>query len=399
MLMKKYDFLIIGCGIIGLTMAFAIKKRCAKARILIIDKETTQAQHASSRNSGVLHAGFYYTADSLKAKFTVVGNRAMKSFVKSRGLAINECGKLVIAQNEEELARLDELYKRGQRNGSDVRLIDAREASGLSPNVKIYKRALYSPDTATVSPQEVCGALKEDLLKEDVLFSFNTEYLGHQDNIVETNQGDFQADKIINCAGLYADTVAKSFGFGLKYTMIPFKGLYLKYTKNQTDINTNVYPVPDLKYPFLGVHYTKTVTGDIKIGPTAIPAFWRENYDFKKNFSLRELGEILTLEARLYFTNAFNFRLLAHEEMRKYNKSYLVSLACAMVYSIDRQGFTDWTEPGIRAQLLDKTTFELIQDFVIEADRQSVHVLNCVSPGFTCSFPFSQYVVDQYGLV
>ena len=323
----------------------------------------------------------------------------MKAYVRSKNLAINECGKLVVAQNEHELKQLDELLARGQHNASNVRLINEAEVLEIAPNVKTFKRALYSPNTASVDPQEVCRALKEDLLQAGVTFSFNTKYLGRRGDIVKTNQGDFQATKIINCAGLYADRVAADFGFGLKYTMIPFKGLYLKYTKNTTDININVYPVPNLNNPFLGVHFTKTVTGAIKIGPTAIPAFWRENYNLHHGFSVNELAEILFFESKLYWSNAFNFRLLAHEEIHKYNRPYFVSLATAMVKSIDPKGFTEWTKPGIRAQLLDKKTLSLVQDFVIEADHRSVHVLNAVSPAFTCAFPFSQYVVDQYVLI
>ena len=396
--MKKYNFIIIGSGIIGLTIAHAIKNRKSDARILILDKEPGEARHASGRNSGVLHSGFYYTADSLKAKFTVEGARAMKAYVKARGLRINQCGKLVVAQNEHELGQLNELLRRGQRNGSNVRLIDEPEVFDIDPNVKTFKKALYSPDTATIDPKEVCSALKEDLLKIGVEFSYNTKYLGRSVNIVLTSQGDFEGGKIINCAGLYADRVAQSFGFGTKYTMVPFKGLYLKYTKNKTDVNVNIYPVPNLKNPFLGVHFTKTVTGDIKIGPTAIPAFWRENYDLKNGFSFKEMAEVLFFESKLYLTNAFNFRSLAHEEMHKYSKKYFISLALSMVKYIDPQGFTEWTEPGIRAQLLDKQTLGLSQDFVVEGDRRSVHVLNAVSPAFTCAFPFSQYVVDRYVL-
>lgn len=393
--MQKYDFIIIGSGIIGLTMAHAIKGRKPQARILILDKESSEAQHASGRNSGVLHSGFYYTTDSLKAKFTVEGNRAMKAYVKLKNLAINPCGKLVVAQNEHELDQLNELLRRGQRNGSNVRLIDESEVFDIDPNVKTFRRALYSPDTATIDPKEVCAALKEDLLKIGVEFFYNTKYLSRSLNIVQTNQGDFEGGKIINCAGLYADRVAQDFGFGAKYTMIPFKGLYLKYTKDKSDVNVNIYPVPNLKNPFLGVHFTKTVTGDIKIGPTAIPALWRENYD-SRGFSFKETAEVLFYESKLYLTNAFNFRSLAHEEMRKYNKKYFISLAASMVKYIDPKGFTEYTRPGIRAQLLDKQTLNLVQDFVVEGDRQSVHVLNAVSPAFTCAFPFSQYVVDRY---
>jgi len=394
--MNKYNFIIIGSGIIGLAMARAIKERQRDARILVLDKEPAEAQHASGRNSGVLHAGFYYTADSLKAKFCVEGNRAMKAYVNSKGLAINSCGKIVVAQDEYELGQLEELFRRGKKNGSNVRMIEEAEVFDLEPNAKTLKRALYSPDTASIDPKEVCAAIKEDLLKSGVEFAFNTKYLGHCVNIVKTTQGDFEADKIINCAGLYADRVAQDFGFGSKYTMVPFKGLYLKYTKNKTDININIYPVPNLKNPFLGVHYTKTVSGDIKIGPTAIPALWRENYDAKNGFSFNEMTEVLFFESKLYLSNAFNFRLLAHEEMHKYSKKYFISLALSMVKYIDPKGFTEYTRPGIRAQLLDKKTLSLVQDFVVEGDHKSIHVLNAVSPAFTCAFPFSQYVVDKY---
>ena len=394
--MQKFDIIIIGSGIIGLTMAHAIKKRKPSANVLIFDKESAEAYHASGRNSGVLHAGFYYTADSLKAKFTVEGSRAMKAYVNSKGLSINQCGKLVVTTNEQELSQLDELFKRGQRNGSNVKLINEEEAFDIDPNAKTYKRALYSPDTASIDPKEVCAALKKDLLNLGVVFVYNAKYLGHFGNIVLTTRGNFEAVKVINCAGLYADKIAQNFGFGEKYTMIPFKGLYLKYTKNKTDITTNIYPVPNLKNPFLGVHYTLTVHGDIKIGPTAIPAFWRENYTLNDKFSLNELSEVLFYESKLYLSNAFNFRALAHEEMQKYNKEYFISLALSMVKYIDPQGFTEWTKPGIRAQLLDKKTLSLVQDFVVEGDDKSIHVLNAVSPAFTCSFPFTQYVVEKY---
>jgi L-2-hydroxyglutarate oxidase len=394
--MKKYDFVIIGSGIIGLTIAYNLKSHQYNSTILVIDKEQQEAAHASGRNSGVLHAGFYYTADSLKAKFTVDGNHEMKAFVRSRGLKMNECGKLVVAQNEYELGQLEELLRRGQKNGSNVCLIDEAKARELEPNVKTFKKALYSPDTASVDPKEVCHMLKEELARQEVEFSYETKYLGHKDQVIKTSKGEFEAGKLISCAGLYADKIAQDYGFGKKYTMIPFKGLYLKYTKNKTDVKMNIYPVPNLNNPFLGVHYTKTVHDEIKIGPTAIPALWRENYEAAENFSLPELAEVLTQESKLFLKNSFGFRKLAFEEMRKYNKDYFISLAQSMVQHIDPAGFTTWTTPGIRAQLLDKEKSALVQDFVVEADAKSVHVLNAVSPAFTCSFVFSKYVVDKY---
>lgn len=393
---SKYQYIIIGSGIMGLSIARAINEIQLDASILIIDKEPQEAAHASSRNSGVLHAGFYYSADSFKARFTVEGNRALKSFCTRKGLPVNEAGKLVVAQNEEELQKLTELEERGKRNGSNVEIIDEERARELEPNVRTFKKALYSPDTASIDPKQVCSELKNELEEMGVKFLFQTKYTGKIDGGISTNKGDFQARKIINCAGLYADKIAHDFGFGRNYTMIPFKGLYLKYTKNKTDIKMNIYPVPNLANPFLGVHFTKTVNNEIKIGPTAIPALWRENYDLSSNFKFNEFVDIAAQEARLFMTNAFGFRNLAFEEIRKYNKKYFVGLAQNMVQAIDPKGFTEYTKPGIRAQLLHKKSRRLMLDFVIEGDQHSTHILNAVSPAFTCAFPFGEYVTQNH---
>ena len=394
--MNKCQYLIIGSGIMGLTIALSIKKSHPDAKILILEKEEKEAVHASGRNSGVLHAGFYYTSDSFKAKFTVEGNTRWKQYCLQKNIPVNECGKLVVSQNSQELEKLYELEKRGRVNGSNVEIIDEQKARTIDPNVKTFQKALYSPDTASIDPVLVCRALKQDLCDLGVTFRFQTQYLQRKVNVVETSQGSFQADKIINCAGLYADKIAQDFGFGYRYTMIPFKGIYLKYTKNKTDVKINIYPVPNFKNPFLGVHFTKTVNNEIKIGPTAIPAFWRENYDGMDNFDAKEFWDVLSHEAKLFLTNAFGFRHLVFEEMKKYHKQYFVRLAEDMVQEIDPKGFTEYTRPGIRAQLLDKKNLCLVQDFVVEADNESIHILNAVSPAFTCAFPFAEFVVSRY---
>jgi len=392
----KVDFLIIGAGIIGLALAYRLKLRSPKCTVLVIDKEEDVAKHASGRNSGVLHAGFYYTADSLKARFTVAGNKAMREFCQANNLPLNNCGKLVVAQNEAELAQLYELEKRGKQNGSTIEIIDASKAEQYEPNVVTYKKALYSPLTASCDPIRVCSTLKLKLAEMGVAFQFGSKYKSHAGNLVQTSQTEIDAARIVNCAGLYADKIAHDFGFGRDYTIIPFKGLYLKYAKNTTDLKMHIYPVPNLKNPFLGVHFTKTVDGQIKIGPTAIPAFWRENYAGFSNFKLDEFFQIIMNEAKLFALNSFNFRSLAFEEMQKYVKSHLIRLASSMVKRIDQNGFGEFTKPGIRAQLLHKKKRQLVQDFIVEGDAKSVHVLNAVSPGLTCSFPFADYLIDNY---
>ena len=394
----KSDYLIIGAGIIGLTIAKTLKKKYPDKHIIVLEKEVDVAYHSSGRNSGVLHAGFYYTANSLKAKFTKDGNQIMRQYCEDNNLKINRCAKVVVATDQEELESLYELEKRGLQNGVNVKLIDEKELQKIDPNVKTYQKALYSPDTATVDPVEICQQIKKELIAEGVVFYFDEGYVKKLDThtILSTKNRKFSAQKIINCAGLYSDKIAKDFEFSKDYVIIPFKGIYLKYTKPDYPIKTNVYPVPNLKNPFLGVHYTITVDGTVKIGPTAIPAFWRENYQGFDNFKFQELTEIVAYESKLFISNAFNFRSLAYEELRKYNKKHFVFLATKMVKEIDAKGFTQWSKPGIRAQLLNTKTLELLQDFVVEGDENTVHVLNAVSPAFTSSFPFSQWVVENF---
>ena len=384
-----YDYMIVGAGVIGLNIAREILFKKPDAKIVILEKESDVGYHSSGRNSGVLHAGFYYTSNSLKAKFTRDGNRELSRYCESNGLKINRCQKVVVTKDASELEALQILYERGIKNGVNVKIIDEDELKSKFKNVKTYKKALYSPDTATVDPLEILHHLKSVLINKGVEIRFNTPFKKGLEK---------EAKVLINAAGLYADKIAKSFGFSKDYTIIPFKGIYLKYCNNDMPINTNIYPVPNLKNPFLGVHYTITVDNTIKIGPTAIPAFWRENYKGLKNFNLQELIEILRYELKLFARNAFGFRDLAFEEIKKYNKKYFTSLAASMVENIDTKGFREWSKPGIRAQLLNTKTLELLQDFVVEADDKSIHILNAVSPAFTSSMPFARWVVENYVL-
>lgn len=398
--MAQADFLIIGGGVIGLAIARDLINRNPNYKIIVIEKEPDVAYHSSGRNSGVLHAGFYYTADSLKARFTRDGNQQMRAYCYANNLGINECAKVVVTKNEKELESLYELDKRGKVNGVDVKLINEEELKAIDPNAKTFKHALYSPTTATVDPVEVNKCICDEIVKKGVEIFFNEKYAKKiDDHTIQTKSGKkYSANKIINAAGLYADKVARDFGFSKNYTIIPFKGIYLKYKGNDNPIKTNIYPVPDLGNPFLGVHYTITVDGTTKIGPTSIPAFWRENYKGFGKFKFGELVNILSWEAWLFLTNAFGFRNLAFREVKKYNRKHFVNLARTMVYDIEGKGFKEWSKPGIRAQLLNKKTKELVMDFVVEGDDKSIHVLNAVSPAFTSSFPFAKWVVDEYVL-
>ncbi len=392
---KDYDYLIIGGGIMGLTIGYELRKKYPEKSIAIIEKENDVALHASGRNSGVLHAGFYYTSSSLKAKFTVDGNKIMKDFCHENGIFVNECHKVVVAGDENELEALYELERRGKQNGVDIKLIDEEELFEIEPNSSTYKKALYSPTTASVDPTEVCQKLKEILITQKIDFYFNTKYIKKDKDYIFTNKFKFKAGFLINAAGLYADVIARDYGYSKDRIIIPFKGIYLKYSGKDMPIHTNIYPVPNLLNPFLGVHYTITSHNHIKIGPTSIPAFWRENYEGFSNFNLKEFLQITYYEAILFFTNSFNFRKLAINEIKKYNRKHFVNLAKKLTKKVDEDLFNEWMKPGIRAQLLNKKTLELEMDFVVEGDSKSLHLLNAVSPAFTCSFSLARFLVAE----
>ncbi|MBI5055563.1 MAG: L-2-hydroxyglutarate oxidase [Nitrospirae bacterium] len=389
------DFLVVGGGIIGINIARELKRQFSDSKIVLIEKEQECGLHASGRNSGVLHAGFYYSPDSLKAKFTRLGNKMMTQYCESRNLSINKNGKLVVAKGPEDLPFLDKLLKRGRDNGVQLEDITEDEAVRIEPRVKTFGRAIFSPSTSTVDPNAVMRAMKLDAIKEGVEVHSGVCFTKKKGRDIVTSAGIFQTGYLVNCAGLYADEIAMEFGFSERYRILPFKGLYLYSGEPAGSLRTNIYPVPDLRNPFLGVHFTATVDGKIKIGPTAIPAFWREQYSFFKNFNFSEFLEILGREAGLFIFSGFDFRILAFEEVKKYSRKRMVALAAQLVKEIKTENYRSWGKPGIRAQLLDIKRKKLEMDFVIEGDDRSMHVLNAVSPAFTCSIPFSQYVCGE----
>lgn len=394
MSLRRSDFLVVGSGVIGVAISLALAEAFPDASIVVIDKEDAPGQHASGRNSGVLHAGFYYTADSLKARFTRDGNHALRDLCRAKGLALNECGKLVVARNEEEDAVLDTLLERGIKNGVEVQMLAADDARQIEPAIRTWKRALYSPSTSVVDPLEVLQALIEEAKGKGVTFEYRTRYLSSQKGNVRTSRGDFETGYLVNAAGLYADQVAKDNGFSRDHFLLPFKGVYLYSDPGAVMLNTNIYPVPDLRNPFLGVHFTLSVDGRVKIGPSAIPAFWPEQYDWRGGFGLKRFLKTSGRHLKMMLAGDAMFRELAFEEMKKYSRKYLASQAADLAHGVDASDYHQWGRPGIRAQLYNTRQRRLEMDFVIESDDKSLHVLNAVSPAFTCALPFARYVVE-----
>lgn len=371
------DFAIIGGGIIGLTIARELAIRGAE--VTVLEKEPGLGMHASGRNSGVLHAGFYYAPDSLKAQLTAHGNRLLRDFCAEHDVPVRSCGKVVVATNDDQLPALDELARRGQANGVRLELIDERQLADLEPLARTHQRAIWSPDTAVADPHAVTAALHQDLIARGVTIRTSTLVTAPPD-----------ADHVVNAAGLYADRVAQWYGFCDDYVMMPFKGLYWYGTARAPHLQRHVYPVPDPRNPFLGVHFTVTPDGGVKVGPTAIPVLSRESYN---GLRADEAREVLGNFPAFLRGGHHDVPALLRSELPKYSRRWLEHQARALVPSA--AGFTIKGAPGIRAQLMHRTTGRLEMDFVVRGDERSTHVLNAVSPAWTSSFAFARYVVDH----
>ncbi len=390
-----YDVLVIGGGVIGLRIAIRWKELFPKQKICLIEKESAFGMHASRRNSGVIHAGFYYSPDSLKAKLTREGSRRLRTYCAERNIPLLSCGKLVVAQRATELSALRELFERGQTNGVELYELDEKEVSTLDPNVRTVGKAVYSPTTASVDPSLVVEAYVCEAEERGVILQSSTQYLGKRGSTILTTQGEIKAGYVVNAAGLYADKIARDFGCARELAILPFKGLYLVSKDPNPALRMHVYPVPHANYPFLGVHFTRTVDGKLKIGPTAIPAFWRENYTLRENFKWGEFGEIMANELGLLVHNRFHFAKLAWEEMQKFSKRRLLKRAASLVHVLHPEQYHTWGQPGIRAQLIDKKKRTLVMDFCVERTADSLHILNAVSPAFTCAISFAEYVLQE----
>ena len=396
MLPEKTEILIVGAGIIGLTVARElIAQNCDD--IVIIEKESKLGCHASGRNSGVLHAGIYYSPDSLKAKICLRGNFRMREYCKEKGLPVLEKGKVIVARSEAELSVLKELYQRGTANGARVELIDEVQLADIEPNARTTGQALYSYDTAQVDPQAVLNRMEKDLIntgKVKIITNCLFENLNGSNNAV-TSGGKIKFSRFINAAGAHCDRVARAFGMGLNYRLIPFKGIYRKLKKTVPySVNGNIYPVPDIRNPFLGVHFTRSVNGDVYIGPTAIPAFGRENYGIFKGIDYEGLS-IAISDSTLFFTNP-KFRSVALSEPRKYLFSFFFRDAQKLVKHLSPEDIAPSSKVGIRAQLVDWNTKEMVMDFLVKRDGDAVHILNPVSPAFTCSMELAQKIVQEH---
>lgn len=398
-----FDIIIIGGGMVGLSTAFQLINRKICKKILIIDKESKLGLHSSGRNSGVLHAGLYYKPNSLKAKVCIEGAKRLKEWIIDNELSINNCGKIIVPQKLKLDPQIDLLYERGKVNGAKVEIINEKELKMFIPQARSASgRALWSPNTSVVNPKQIIDRLKEQVSDNGVKF-----ILGKQINNInpKCNEIIIEGDKtlkfghLINCAGLGALNIANFYGLGKEYNLIPFKGLYWDLIDNSNfNIKHNLYPVPDLDLPFLGVHFTPDGQSPSKIciGPTAVPALGIENYKGIQNIQIINFVRNVTLLSKEYLLGNTKFRNYVNQQAFHIFKPFVWESAKLIIPELKYEDLRISKKVGIRPQLFNKFTRKLEDDFICNSAKDSTHILNAISPAFTASFEFADTIIDKF---
>ncbi len=387
---SNYDYLIIGGGIVGSSIARELAAR-GTGSVAVLDKEPRLGLHASGRNSGVLHSGINQKPGSLKARMAVEGNRAAREFCKEHGVRMQQCGTIVVSRNERELAVLNTLLEMGAAAGVEgLRIIGREELMEREPSA-VGNSALLSPNGAIVDSEAFVRAVAADAAQKGARFVMNAEVTAVRGKtVISTAAEDFEAGHVINCAGLYSDRIATMMGAGKGCRIIPFRGEYMEITG--LPVNSMVYQAPDLRYPFLGVHFTRTVEGRVLAGPTAMLSFGREAYD-KRLVPGECIGMIASVNFwRLVLGGEF-LRLVWHNGKISFSDRAFLAEIRTLAPDVEMGQIKPYRS-GIRAQMVDRHG-RMVNDMVVEYLPGSTHVLNAVSPGMTAALAFAAHVVDR----
>jgi L-2-hydroxyglutarate oxidase LhgO len=399
--MYNTDFLVIGAGIVGLSIARELKIRYPGSTTTVLEKEAGPGLHSSGRNSGVLHSGIYYPSDSLKAKVCSQGAIEMAEFCNQHGLPLERRGKVLVAVNEQDEPQLELLARRAADNKIIAEVIDRQTLKEIEPEARTaIDKALFIPSTAVGDPLAVMRAITSEVKELGVEINYHSKIVNvniSQQQVQLQNGKKIGYGHVVNASGLYADSVAHQFDVGQRYTLLPFKGIYWKIDPSvKFNIRHLIYPVPDLRVPFLGVHTTTTTDGTTYLGPTAVPAFGRENYHGLHGVSFLESIRIMNLLTKQFIYNRDGFRQLVFQEGRHYFKPWFFQSARAILPRLKQEHLLPSSKVGIRAQILDKKTGRMVNDFLVERGHNSTHILNAISPAWTSAFPFSRYVCDNF---
>lgn len=389
------DFIIIGGGIVGLSVGKALIEQFPNAKIVVLEKERELASHQTGNNSGVIHSGIYYTPGSYKAKFAKAGNESMKRFCEMHGIDYEECGKVIVATNENELPNLHKLYERGLQNGLDVQLLKKEELLEKEPHVNGLE-GIYVPSAGIVDYKQVSFKLAELIRENNGEIHTNEEVKAIDERsgevVVETENKTYRGKFLINCAGLQSDRIARMAGYQIDMKIFPFRGEYYYINENKRHLVKNlIYPVQNPEFPFLGVHFTRTINGEVDVGPNAVPGFKREAYT-KTSFDFKDFLEISTFPG-FWKLGMKYYKVGIEEIVRSFSKKLFVKNAQQLIPEITEDDLTP-APAGVRAQAL-KSDGTLVDDFYIVNGKNSIHVCNAPSPAATASLEIGKEIVNK----
>jgi L-2-hydroxyglutarate oxidase len=391
---------IIGGGILGLAIGYELSISHPNFKVTIFEKEDSIGKHQSSNNSGVLHCGLYYQPGSLKAKLAVDGIREMIVFCEKNQINHEVCGKIVVATDDREVELLDNLADRGAKNGlNGLKFLNKEELKQREPNVRA-KKALFVPEEGIVDYKHVMEIMANYISNSGGEIYTNNKvlglsYLNENSTVLKTEKGDQKFDLVINCAGLFSDrTYTRLTSKKSPIKIVPFRGEYMHIADEYKHlVNHLVYPVPDPKYPFLGVHFTRMINGGREVGPNAVLALKREGYK-NTDFSFSDALDSITYKGFLNFF-AKNTTFAMGEFLSSLSKSAFVSKSKKLIPDIEEYMLIKGGTAGVRAQAISPQG-EMIMDFSIVKENNQIHVLNAPSPGATASLSIAKYIIKNF---
>ncbi|HSX10421.1 MAG TPA: L-2-hydroxyglutarate oxidase [Chlamydiales bacterium] len=391
--MRNPNVIIIGAGIVGLATAYQILRSNPQLKVTILEKEVGPAMHQTGRNSGVVHSGIYYKPGSLKAKNCIAGRKELLSFCDENGVGYQTIHKLIVATRSEELPKLNEIFARGQANGVPSSLIGKERIKEIEPHVDALE-AIWIPKCQIIDYKEVAKALCSWLRNAGAEIIFREEVKKIESGRVVGLNGTYQAEAIINCAGLHSDRLALSCSGGIQHQILPFRGEYYELVPERAHLVRGlIYPVPDPQFPFLGVHLTRMVNGKVEAGPNAVLALAREGYR-KSDICFRDLGRVLAY--RGFWKMALNYwKAGVYEMARSFSKQLFLRDLRRLVPAIEEKDLRPGG-CGIRAQVVTREG-RLLDDFALLQEKNTIHVMNAPSPAATASFSIGRTIAEKIG--
>ncbi len=390
-----YDFAIIGGGIVGLSTGMSLGKTYPNAKILVLEKESQWAFHQTGNNSGVIHSGIYYKPGSFKAKFCRDGCQSMVEFCQEHGIDYEVCGKVIVATDESELPRLENLYKRGLDNGIKVKRITPEEVKEFEPHVTSVG-GIYVYSTGIANYKQVCLKYAEIITQQGGELRLNTKVEkivpSGNNQVLKTNNGTFETRYVINCAGLHSDRIAKLGKVDPQAKIVPFRGEYYELIPEKRSLVKGlIYPVPNPDFPFLGVHFTRMIDGSVHAGPNAVLSLKREGYK-KTDFDLRDFAEVMTYPG-FWKLAAKHADEGIKEIIRSFSKAAFTKSLQKLIPEVQSEDLIP-THAGVRAQAL-MNDGKLVDDFLIIHGQNTAHVCNAPSPAATSSIEIGKAIVAQ----